>query len=304
HPPGGRAMSGTSRRGFLKRAGAVAALGTTGCSDLFREFIHRRLKEMRRDELKAFLEELEYEYSEKYGTSVEVSATPPKEGVLFGYGLDLSRCNGNRACVYACVEENNQSRGADNRHTNPIHWISVLEMDQERGIDFSHANAYYNPDEVPREGHFYVPVQCQQCENPPCVKVCPVQATWKERDGIVVIDYGWCIGCRCCMAACPYGARHFNWTDPHLPKEELNPKTHVLGNRPRPRGVVEKCTFCIQRVRAGYYPACHDACPTGARIFGNLLDPKSEIRFMLKHKRVYILKEELNTRPKFFYFFS
>ena len=295
----------SSRRGFLKKAAAGATLTATGCTDALREFMRKRLREMSRPELRAYLQELEEKYSHKYGRDVTVRATPPKEGVVFGFGLDLSRCNGNRRCVTACVKENNQSRRTpEGEHANPIEWITVLEMDKEKGISFEHADAYYNPKEVPREGKFYVPVQCQQCENPPCVKVCPVQATWQERDGIVVIDYDWCIGCRCCMSACPYGARHFNWCEPHLPPDELNPNTHVVGNRPRPRGVVEKCTFCIQRTRAGRYPACLEACPTGARKFGNLLDPDSEIRRVMDTKRVFVLKEELNTRPKFFYFYG
>jgi molybdopterin-containing oxidoreductase family iron-sulfur binding subunit len=149
-----------------------------------------------------------------------------------------------------------------------------------------------------------MPVQCQQCENPPCVRSCPTQATWKEPDGIVVVDYNWCIGCRYCMAACPYGARHFNWTEPGRKPEEINPTTHYLGNRPRFRGVVEKCTFCIQRTRKGRYPACVEACPVGARKFGNLLDPNSEMRYLIEHKRVFRLKEDLNTNPKFYYFFA
>jgi Fe-S-cluster-containing dehydrogenase component len=95
-----------------------------------------------------------------------------------------------------------------------------------------------------------------------------------------------------------------NWGDPYIPPEELNTNTHYLGNRPRPRGVIEKCTFCIQRVRKGRYPACVEICPVGARKFGNLLDPKSEIRYLLEHKRVFVLKSELKTEPKFFYFFS
>jgi Fe-S-cluster-containing dehydrogenase component len=156
----------------------------------------------------------------------------------------------------------------------------------------------------PRPGHFYVPMACQQCENPPCVKSCPVGATWREEDGIVAIDYDWCIGCRCCVASCPYGARRFNWAEPGLPAGEMNPDTHYLGNRPRMKGVVEKCTFCIQRVRAGRYPACVEVCPVGARKFGNLLDPASEVRYVLEHKRVVVLKNELNTRPRFFYFFG
>jgi Fe-S-cluster-containing dehydrogenase component len=88
-----------------------------------------------------------------------------------------------------------------------------------------------------------------------------------------VIDYDWCIGCRYCMAACPYGARHFNWGEPTVRADEINPDMHLLGNRPRRKGVVEKCSFCIQRVRKGRYPACLEACPVGARKFGNMLDP-------------------------------
>jgi molybdopterin-containing oxidoreductase family iron-sulfur binding subunit len=106
------------------------------------------------------------------------------------------------------------------------------------------------------------------------------------------------------MAACPYGARHFNWGEPSIPKDKVNTNTHMLGNRPRPQGVVEKCTFCIQRAREGRYPACVEACPVGARKFGNLLDPDSEIRYIIEHKRVLVLKPELNTLPKFFYFYG
>jgi Fe-S-cluster-containing dehydrogenase component len=136
------------------------------------------------------------------------------------------------------------------------------------------------------------------------VTVCPVKATWQEPDGITVVDYNWCIGCRYCMAACPYGARHFNWGEPMVPAEELNTEMHYLGNRPRKKGVVEKCTFCIQRSREGKYPACVEICPVGARKFGNLLDPESEMRYILENKRVLVLKQELNTQPKFYYFFG
>ncbi|MDX1764628.1 MAG: 4Fe-4S dicluster domain-containing protein, partial [bacterium] len=202
-------------------------------------------------------------------------------------------------CVYACVGENNQSR------TPQVHWITVLRFKKgEKWSDLEESEKYYNPSEVPEEDHWYMPVQCQQCENPPCVRACPTQATWKEEDGIVVVDYNWCIGCRYCMAACPYGARRFNWGPPKVQNTELNPQTHYLGNRPRYKGVVEKCTFCVQRCRSGRYPACVEICPVGSRKFGNLLDPDSEIRYAIENKRVFRLKEDLNTLPKFYYFFA
>jgi Fe-S-cluster-containing dehydrogenase component len=288
----GRGADPCSRRRFVSIASAAAAgFLLTACGP-------RRLREMSKTRLRQALDEMEREYAAKRGMAVTVADTPPMPDVLFGYALDLSRCIGCRRCVYACVEENNQSRDPQ------LHWIRVLQMEKEKGVDFRHADPYYHPAKVPEEGHFYVPVACQQCRNPPCVKTCPTGATWMEPDGIVVIDYDWCIGCRCCMAACPYGARHFNWAEPSIPAGELNPATHYLGNRPRPKGVVEKCTFCIQRVRKGRYPACVEVCPVGARKFGNLLDKDSEIRYIIENKRVLVLKEELNTLPKFFYFYA
>jgi molybdopterin-containing oxidoreductase family iron-sulfur binding subunit len=281
----------TRRQFGTVAAAAAAGWALTACGP-------KRLHDVPKDRLRTLIQQAEREYSDTYGKAVTVSDAGPAPGVLFGYALDISRCIGCRRCVYACVEENNQSRDPQ------VHWIRVLQMDKEHGVDFRHADPYYDPETVPEEGHFYLPVQCQQCRNPPCVKVCPTGATWQEKDGIVVIDYDWCIGCRCCMAACPYGARQFNWRDPSLPKDDVNPNMHYLGNRPRKRGVVEKCTFCIQRVRAGRYPACVEACPVGARKFGNLLDPDSEIRYIMEHKRVMVLKEELNTMPKFFYFYG
>ena len=284
--------SACSRRQFASIAAAAAAgFLLTACGP-------RRLREMPKARLRQALDEMEREYAAKRGMAVQVADTPPMPDVLFGYALDLSRCIGCRRCVYACVEENNLSRDPQ------LHWIRVLQMEKEKGVDFRHADPYYAPAKVPEEGHFYVPVACQQCRNAPCVKTCPTGATWMEPDGIVVIDYDWCIGCRCCMAACPYGARHFNWAEPRIPAGELNPATHYLGNRPRPNGVVEKCTFCIQRVRKGRYPACVEVCPVGARKFGNLLDKDSEIRYIIERKRVLVLKQELNTLPKFFYFYA
>ncbi len=281
-----------TRRLFTSTAAAAAAGWIlTACGP-------KRLYEAPRAQLKKAIADLERQYRERYGKNVTVSDSQPIPGVEFAYALDISRCIGCRRCVYACVAENNQSRDPQ------IQWIRVLSMEKEKGVDFSSADPYYQPAEVPEEGHFYVPVGCQHCREAPCTKVCPTGATWTERDGIVVIDYDWCIGCRYCMAACPYGARHFNWAEPNIPPGELNTNTHYLGNRPRSKGVVEKCTFCIQRARAGRYPACVEVCPVGARKFGNLLDKDSEIRYIIEHKRVLVLKEELNTMPRFFYFYA
>jgi len=297
---GFRTSRRTALKGIATGVGMLALPPSNASASIWEAFFQQNFRELSKEELLAVLKRLEKEYSKEFGKDVKVKATPHIEGVLFGYGLDLSRCIGCRRCVYGCVAENNQSRDPQ------IHWIRVLQMEKEKGVDLAHSEQYYNPELVPEEGHFYMPVQCQQCENPPCVKVCPVQATWKELDGIVVVDYNWCIGCRYCMAACPYSARHFNWKKPGLPAEEMNPDTHYLGNRPRPVGVVEKCTFCIQRTREvpGRYPACEEACPVGARKFGNLLDPDSEMRYLIENKRVFIFKEDLNTQPKFYYFYA
>ncbi len=294
-----------SRRNFLKGASvglASLALPDSADASVWEAFLQKHFKEMNKDELDKVISRLEKEYKRDFGKDLNVKTEPPHPGTLFGYGLDLSRCIGCRRCVYACVRENNQSRDPQ------VHWITVLRFEQgEKWVnDLEASEKYYYPDKVPEKDFFYMPVQCQQCENPPCVKVCPATATWKEPDGIIVIDYNWCIGCRYCMAACPYGARRFNWGSPNIAREEINPETHYLGNRPRFRGVVEKCTFCIQRTRKnpGKYPACVEICPVGARKFGNLLDPNSEIRYLIQHKRVFRLKEDLNTSPKFYYFFS
>jgi len=287
-------------KGLALGLGALALPGKGASASVWESFLQKNFRELSPEEVRAMLARLEREYGARYGKAVKVKATLPIEGVLYGYGLDLSRCIGCRRCVYGCVTENNQSRDPQ------IHWIRVLQMNKEKGVDIEEAEPYYNPSLVPEKGHFYMPVQCHQCRLPPCVKVCPVQATWKETDGIVVNDSNWCIGCRYCMAACPYGARHFNWRKPGLPAAEMNPDTHYLGNCPRPVGVVEKCTFCIQRVREqpGRYPACVEACPTGTRKFGNLLDPESEIRYIIENKRVFIFKEDLNTQPQFYYFYA
>jgi Fe-S-cluster-containing dehydrogenase component len=302
----GRTMNEVTRRRMLQGAGATlgAAAFARALAPLtewkegtsLEAFLQKHYKELTPEEMSAVLRRLEEETERDYGREVEIRDVPPMEGVVFGYALNLSVCIGCRRCAEACHKENNHDRRTNNSY------IRVLEMEQG-SMDMERGTAVYDHP-VPAQGKFYMPVQCQQCENAPCVKVCPVQATWSEPDGIVVVDYNWCIGCRYCEAACPYHARRFNWTKPEVPAEEINPDQAYLSNRIRPQGVVEKCTFCLHRTRAGRLPACLEACPTGARVFGNLLDPESEIRWVLANKRVFVLKEELGTRPRFFYFFD
>lgn len=303
----GQFEAGLARRQFLKRLGMVGAAAAGGAtlgtpawggstlSDAFGDFFQDHYQRMTDEEIADALARIERKAQRKFGRDIRCEDVKPIPGVVFGYALNISKCRGYRDCVYGCVEENNQDRGSQ------LQYIRVLEMDQG-DHNLEHADHYYAPETVPQEGKWYLPVQCMQCGNPPCVKACPVNATWKDDDGIVVIDYNWCIGCRMCMAACPYWARHFNWREPQVLPEELNPNTAYLGNRPRMKGVVEKCHFCVQRTRRGRQPACMEACPTGARVFGNLLDPNSEIRYVLEHKKVFRLKEELGTEPSFWYF--
>jgi Fe-S-cluster-containing dehydrogenase component len=299
------------RRGAMGILAGMAAAATqlasacspvSGASDTQREaklleweeYFKGNFRVMSETERAATVARLERLTRLRTGVDVTIDGSGAQPDVIYGYAFNISKCKGYRNCVEACINENNLDRSAGTQY------IRIFEMEQGV-IDLDHADATYQHT-VPAEGHFYIGTQCFQCANPPCVPVCPVAATWQEPDGIVVIDYDWCIGCRYCMAACPYWARRFNWGEPEVPAAELNPNQHYLGNRARKKGVVEKCTFCIQRSRAGRLPACAEACPTGARVFGNLLDPNSEIRWVLDNKRVFRLKEELYTEPRFWYF--
>ena len=308
-PGSRRPPAETSRRDFL-RASAVLASGMAALvaslaplrelSDYtsVERFLQKHYKELNKEEMQKVLDRITREVEQEYKVRPHVRDYKPMDGVEFRYCLNLTRCIGCRKCVHACVAENNQSRNPE------IQYIRVLKM-PHGSLDLEKGDHNYSPESVPEKGFFYMPVQCQQCENPPCVKVCPVKATWQEKDGITVIDYDWCIGCRYCEAACPYFARRFNWTKPGIPRERLNPDMSYLGNRPRRQGVMEKCHFCIQRTRAGRYPACVEVCPAGARKFGNVLDPESEVSYILRTKRVFIqLKEEVGTSPRFFYYFD
>jgi Fe-S-cluster-containing dehydrogenase component len=298
----------TSRRSFLKGMSLAAAAGSAGlvvggCGGAasseemglqWEEYFKKNYRLMSREEKDETVARLERLAKLRYNLDVQIDNREPVERVLFGYAFNISRCKGYMDCVEACVKENNLDRRSQTQY------IRLFELDPGQLDPTSGEGKYFH--EVPVAGKFYMGVQCFHCENAPCIKACPTKATWQEPDGIVVVDYDWCIGCRYCLAACPYWGRRFNWGEPQVPREEINPKQHYLGNRMRMKGVMEKCTFCIQRTRQGRLPACADACPTGSRVFGNLLDPDSEIRFVLANKKVFRFKEDLGTDPKFWYF--
>ena len=200
-------------------------------------------------------------------------------------GINLDRCIGCHTCANACKMQNNVPDG--------MLWNRVIT----EGCDAIDGAV----GEYPNLTRTYVPLACQHCENPACLKVCPTGATYKDEQGRVEIDYDRCIGCRMCMAACPFNARVFNWEDPQRDGDFNWGDARVPV---RTRGAMEKCTLCKERTDAGEEPMCVVCCPTHARVFGDLDDPNSELAQLraAKGKDVHILLEEKGTKPQVFYF--
>lgn len=175
----------------------------------------------------------------------------------FGMAVDLDRCVGCQACAVACAVENEVPEGFARRRVGEA--VVGWDLDDLR-LQFLH-------------------MQCYHCANPPCIPVCPTGATHINRDGLCLVDYNICIGCRACVSACPYGMRY-----------------------PHPRGFVDKCSMCDHRIYSGRHPACVEACPTGALVFGDLDDPNSAIsRAAAAASRVEADRPETGARPKFLF---
>ncbi len=190
----------------------------------------------------------------------------------------------------ACHQTHNVPRFPDKK--DEIKWIWMTHYENA----FPEQPNLYR-DQVNKE--FQLPILCNHCDNPPCVRACPTQATFRNADGIVIMDFHRCIGCRFCMAACPYGSRSFNWRDP---RPFIDQATMNKDFPTRTRGVVEKCNFCAERLRLGQQPACVEACgDSKAIVFGNLNDPESEIRHMLKQHHTVQRNPSLGTLPSVFY---
>ncbi len=211
-----------------------------------------------------------------------------------GIVIDVRKCNEHpecNKCIEACDFAHNIPRFPDRQHE--IKWI--WKEDYEHAFTDVSTLQKYTPEEVEKAK---VLLLCNHCHHAPCVRVCPTKATYKLPNGITAQDYHRCIGCRFCMAACPYGARSFNWLNPRLGLRgrKLNPRFPT-----RMRGVVEKCNFCVERLAEGKGIACAEACPYGVIKWGNLLDPNSEIRKVLAKNYTIRRKPELGTSPSVFY---
>ncbi len=231
---------------------------------------------------------------------------PVAHKVKYGMVIDLARCLGCRACMEACKVENNTPEA--------VFWMYVFRFEEG---------------EYPNVRISYMPRQCQHCDNPSCVKVCPVGARFKREDGFVLTDFERCIGCRFCQVACPYSVNYFNWKDPkdnqyfdwkNAPSELVaatggasppyqNPDhTRLYGTEPRLvaggnhfKGTIGKCTWCVHRVDTGLAPGCMSNCPGRVFSFGDLNDPNSEVSQKLKGAASFRLAEEFGTEPRIYY---
>ena len=204
-------------------------------------------------------------------------------GKKFVMVIDLARCKNVGACRDSCNHAH---------HLHPDHnWVKIYQMQ-----DADHTAPYWQP------------TTCMHCDEPPCVKVCPVDATFKRQDGIVLIDSDRCIGCRFCMAACPYSTRVFNWEDPHLPIELASQAYSSETSTPQKKGTVGKCDFCPDMARKGELPHCVSACPNGVFFFGDMNEDTvtngtETFRFseLIKDKAGYRLMEDLGTKPSVYF---
>ena len=206
----------------------------------------------------------------------------------WGMIIDLRRCDGCQSvdsppqCTAACVE--------GHFAPEPMEWIEVFE------------------EELAGEGTRFLPTPCQQCQNAPCVNVCPVGATFATPEGIILIDQDRCIGCRMCMAACPYDRRFFNWGDPPIPTQAALADYHVEQQIPARKGTVMKCDFCPDMARAGRLPFCVQACPNDAIYYGDLEEDVATngqeiVKFTkyLSENNAIRYKEDLGTLPRVYY---
>ncbi|MGD8441139.1 MAG: 4Fe-4S dicluster domain-containing protein [Holophagae bacterium] len=257
---------GGNRRDFLKLAG-LTALGATGVTAA-----------------KATADSV---------SAAESHGEPSTDGVRLAMVIDLRKFANDdtltRKCIEACHTAHNvPDFGADPK--NEVKWIWTEPFETA----FHSQEFHFIREDLKGKATLLL---CNHCDNPPCTRVCPTEATWKrESDGIVMMDWHRCIGCRYCVVACPYGSRSFNWTDP---RRKIDDPTTDYPTRMR--GVVEKCTFCEERIARGRQPACVEACDNDELVFGDLNDPNSKVRQLLAERMAIRRKPALGTHPEVYY---
>ncbi len=280
----------TNRRDFLKKSlvtGCVLAAGTIGLEKVFsgKKDSGEKVKVFTRD---GKVYEANSDHLKEYRPPPVTNAESRKgiPGRKFTMVIDLSRCDGCKTCTVACQTMH---------FTEPDReWIKVFKMK-----------------DAETTAPYYFPKPCFHCDNPPCTKVCPVNATFKRQDGLVLIDNERCIGCRSCMAACPYSTRFFNWSHPGTRQIEAVGKIPYSPEQsvPRRMGTVEKCDFCPDMIRQGKMPDCTTSCPMNAIYFGdqnedavtNASGVTVKLSQLLEDNAGYRHLEELGTLPRVYY---
>lgn len=277
-----------ARRDFLKTV-TIATLGTAACGSLAcscsskKAAITEKVKLLSPD---GEIVEIDSAYLNHQEHMAILSKLEQRQGIAgkkFVMVVDLSRCKNARKCISACQKWHYRPEDKE--------WLTVkLMKDSEEGAPY------------------WFPKQCFHCDNPPCVKVCPVNATFKRQDGLVLIDNDRCIGCKFCMAACPYSTRVFNWDEPEISFDIRNLAYSAETGIPAKVGTVEKCDFCPDRAREGLLPPCVEACPNGVFYFGDenedtVSNGEETISFkqLIKDRAAYRFQEELGTKPRVYY---
>lgn len=283
-----------TRRKFLERfglfgTGAIAAAGALYSGHLFEKSKSgKRIKILTAENEVAEVDSSDIAKLEKTANTLTELQKQGREGIAgrrWVMVIDLSRCRNERKCITNCQE-------AHCLWPEQFH-INTLQMkDAENTSDY------------------HMPKPCQHCDNPPCVSVCPVDATYKRQDGIVLIDNERCIGCRFCIAACPYSARTFHWKEPKQKKENKEKEYDVELNVPQKKGTITKCLFSADRLREGKLPYCVSSCPNSVYYFGDENEDavtngttKETVRLseLLKQNGGYQLMPELGTKPRVYY---
>jgi Fe-S-cluster-containing dehydrogenase component len=287
-----------SRRRFLQVLGAAAATAATSQADAapWEDFFQQHYKRLTDDEKRQIFARLEAQVQDKYGVAVRISDPKPIDGVEFGYALNLTACVGCRRCEYACAQENNTSRSPE------LHYIRVLEMDKgtldvERSTRPTRASA-------DASGHFYMPVQCHQCRDAPCVRACPVNATWPSP---TASSSSTTTGASAAATARPRARTSrgaSTMAEPTMRPSEINPDQGLLSNRAAGAGVMEKCTFLPPPHAPRGVPRVPRGVPHRRAQVRQPARPNSEVRQVLETKRVYVLHEDAGTNPRFYYYFG